>query len=1116
MWLVENDLVSFGAESPHMNAREERGNGQDGGRAGGKPRRRRWWLRPLPLALMGLAVLAAACAATLLGLLASGDPELSRRVVSALNGAIGTDSTRFACDRVRATLFRGARIDHPRILVLTPDGEITWAEATGMRVDYELLRLLFSRRRDFHVVLVGPRVDLAHDRRGDLVMPRFAPAPSGPASSSKTHVDVVIQDGACSMDREGVRFGRIRGSGELVLGGPGASLLIHGLAGSSEAPGLPAQLAVSGLVRVEGDTLRADPLEVALGSSRVSAEVQWDLREARVVEGTLRLHPLNLREFFGVFQFESAEGILNGELGVAGTPSAGSARASLAGEYAGEPIDTLLFQAVSSPGAIEVGGLKLRVRSLEVSGSGLLSTRGALSADLGFRGVNPALLPWWKSAPPALEGSLSGRARIEARCALQRPDAAIAVTLDPGRLGRLVIERGFIGARVSHDGTTSIDSAWVEGSGGRIAAHGSLDKDEAIQADVRGEVTDLAQMDDYLQPLRAVSGAGRIAGRISGTLTDPRFRAVADVHRARFQDGIGCDTLTVEVQGRLKPALDVTANIGARGMSAYGRSLGNADMALNGGRVLRIERYRQAIGDTLLALEAEITFAAEETRTRIDSLSLTAGPHYIWNREAIDLEISHRHVRASHLTLDLSPGTARADLDWDRVRGTIDAHGFIEGLDLARLREIQPKGASVTGVLSAGFMASGPTTKPNLSVHFDILHPRIEAAVGDSLVLDVDYAPGVLAVQRAAWTAGNSRLEVSGSIRPQFTLEEWWRALSRNDHVWAEHASLALEASADSFDLNLLAPADSSLASLGGLATLRATISGTFADPLIDVQARAPRIDYRGVKCEMMAASLTYRDRTLRIDPLRVRQGNSVCEAKGELPIDLSLFGRKQAIEDAPVSLSVRMPGVNLAILRLLIPEIAASSGDATLTAEVRGTPRNVDVIGALQIRDGRLRLAGMGEALQAISLDATFDHERVTVTRATAHQGKKGKFAMTGYWRWPTEAPPPGEPPTVGPRGSYKFHVKATELILADRGETLPKFSGDLDIVNARNPSGAQAPYVTGNVVLQGPARKVNFRVEGSMEEVAVDIRLHARERILKRFRPAAPGDSTAAEHGP
>jgi len=1017
--------------------------------------------------IVGLSLLALLVAgvAALAALLAAGNPALSRRVVAALNDAVGTDSTRFACDRVSATIFQGAAIDHPRLLVQTPDGEVTWAEARRLRVDYDLLGLLFGRHRDLRVVVESPLLTLTHDRRGEVVVPRFRPGKSSGSSRSETRIEVTIQSGGFSLDREEIRFGGIGGSAQLILSPPRASVLIRNLAGSSQTPGRPGRLDVSGMVVVEGGTLRADPFEVALGSSRISARVDWSLAEARVLEGELELHPLHLQEFFRVVDLESAPGTLSGSIGFAGTPSEGEARACLEGSYAGEPIDTLLFHARSRPGAVEIADFKLRIREAELSGRGTVSTAGTLAANLAFRDVNPAVLPWWRSPEQTPPGSLSGRARLDARRAKPRPELTVAVSLEPSRIGRIPIERGFFRARSGRDGGSSVDSAWIEIPGGRLEATGAIGSDRSVRADVSGLVSDLSKINSYLHPMDAASGRGRVVGSLTGSLDHPRFRAQADLYAARFTNGISCDTLTVEVQGGFKPEFDLTADIGARGLGASGRSLGHAEVILAGGRTLRIERYHQSLGDTVLALQGAITFAEDGAHARLDSLSLTAGEHRVRNREPVELDILREHFRTSNLALDLNPGSIEASVDWNPGKGTIDARGMISGLMLENLREIQPRGFPITGKLGGEFLATGSIADPDLAIHLSVVNPGLGPVQGDSLAFDLAYAPGLLSVDRAAWSAGESRLLLTGSVRPRFTLEDWLRQLTRKDRAWATRTELALQVSADSLDLALVAPVDSTLRSLQGWATLKARVSGTPAAPVIAFEGRAPRVSYREVDGELLGAELTYQDQNLQIDRFDVRQGTSVSQIRGSLPIDLSLFAESRVLDQGPLSLSIQVPDANLALFPILFPDIASSAGRFTLAAEVRGTPRNPNVTGAVRISDGKLRLAGRDEVLYGVTLDAIFDHERVTVTQAKAKEGKRGLLAASGYWRWPASPAPPGEPPAVGPRGDYSFQVKATDFTVSDRETYLFRFTGNFVIVNGISPSGAPVPSITGSV---------------------------------------------------
>ena len=82
------------------------------------------------------------------------------------------------------------------------------------------------------------------------------------------------------------------------------------------------------------------------------------------------------------------------------------------------------------------------MRQAAVVGRGVFETRGVLTAEARLRDVDPALLPWWRLPEHTPHGLLSGRASIRARKSRPYLTGEIAMDLDPGRLGRLLIERG--------------------------------------------------------------------------------------------------------------------------------------------------------------------------------------------------------------------------------------------------------------------------------------------------------------------------------------------------------------------------------------------------------------------------------------------------------------------------------------------------------------------------------------------------------------------------------------------------------------------------------------------------------------------------------------------------
>lgn len=1029
--------------------------------------RLRFLLRRFMVAGGVLGLLLAAGVTLLAIFFAAGSPRLSRQILVQINKAVGTDSTRFAGDRVHGTLLRGAVIENPKLIVTTIDGEVIWARAQSLRVEYDLVDLILGRSRDLVVVLSEPRIDIVHDRSGEVVVPRFASKKGGQIPPLQTRMAISIRDGGFSVDREEIRFGGIQGNATLFFGGGRSEVRIRELTGANERPGRQGKFHVSGTVIHNGDSLRAAPLEVALGTSSLTVRADWDLAAGRVRSGTLSLHPLRVRELFRALEVKGSEGTLRGEVDFSGTPSAGEARARLAGDYAGETIDTLVLDARSRPGAVELSGFRLRVREAEITGDGVWHTRGSLVGDVAFHDVNPALLPWWRSPEKTPQGNLAGRARIEARQARPRADITVGLTLAPSLLGRLSIEGGYVHLRLSPDGGAAIDTCSLRIPGGRIAATATLGSDRTLKAGVRGDLTDLGKFNPLLHPIVAAAGSGRLFARVTGTLEDPRFQGQADLFGARLENGLACDTLTVEAQGKLLPKLDLTGDVGARGLGAGGRGLGNLDLTVVGGERLSIERYRQSLGDTLLTLRGVMTFAPEGVKATLDSLALRAGNHQIWSRGPFEISSLKDRVRIEKLVVDLDPGTLEADIDWSPNHETIDARGTLEGLDLSRIPSREGDTSRLEGLVSGEFQAAGRFSDPDLSVRLSVDRPGVGGVLGDQLTLDLVYAPGVLRLERAEWAAGRSRARITGSIRPRFTLEEWMRALGNGDRGWAARASLAMEAEVDSFDLKLLAPADTTLRTLKGDASLRMKITGTPAAPVFDLQGHAPTIGFRGVEGEIVGLGLSYENRRLRVQRFDFRQGGSISKIRGEVPIDLGLYAHEPIPDDAPLALSIDVPGGNLSVLPLLIPDIAAASGRIIAVAEIGGSPRRPKVSGSVKIADGKLRLAGRDEILESITVEAAFDQQRLQVTKATARQGKKGSLSATGWWRWPTAPPAPGEPPAVGPRGDYEFKIKATEFTTTDRENYLFRLTGDFTIVNARSVAGAVVPAITGNVVV-------------------------------------------------
>lgn len=1013
-----------------------------------------------------LTALVAAAVVVVSVLFASGDQRLSDRIVSIVNDAIGTDSTRFAVERVRGTLFRGAILERPRLLVLTPEREVTWASAREIRIGYDLFAFFMASPRTLRLEVDSLDVRFAHDSRGSLVFPRFASRPKPKTKGPETRIHLVTRRGSLSLDWEGIRFRDLQGRATITTAPGHSTILIERLSATADSSARAAgTIRAQGLLTFARGIMRIDPLEIEHGESRIGARADWSLSRGRVEEGSLTLHPLRLAETLKFAGVRAPAGLIRGEVTFSGVPSNGQADACLEGEIAGEPLDTLLVSAAFTSTATEVKSIRARVRNAEAAGSGAIRNDGRMNGSVRFRGVNPAFLPWWKAPAGVPKGSLAGTVRFEAQRTRPRPSVLALFDLEPGRLGRVPLVGGRIRVRTEPDGATFVDSAYADVPGGRLHARGNLRADGALTATLSGFVRDLGSMDSILAPVVADGGSARITAELSGPIDAPTFTARADLWGTRLANGASCESLGVAARGRLGADAHADVDLTARGLRLKERPLGNAEATVSIGDRVVVDRYEQALGDTTLLLRG--SFAVDSSRVDgvVDSLRFAAGAIRFRNVEPVRLTVAGGRVRAAPMSLDLNPGRLDLDLDWDVKRNRIDSRGAFHGFDVTRLPTLSGEDEPVRGEARGQFLASGPLSDPEVSVWLDVLRPVFGGVVGDTLSLELEYAPGVLSVGRARWVAGPSRVDLRGTVRAPFTLEESLRRFGKRDEAWASRVGLALNGTVESLDLAILAAADTTLRTLGGTASLDARITGTAAAPVLAVTGNIPSITYQGVEGQVQGLTLSYAAQRLGIQRFEFKQGERSSTVDGQFPIDLSLFAKERILRDAPLQLAVRVPEADFKMAALVSPLIGASGGRLRITADVTGTPRKPKVSGSMQLADGTLRVAGRDEVLEGIALEGTFDEERLTVTHMTARQGTRGRLTGNGTWRW--SALPSGTRVVSGPPGEYLFAIKATEFTTSDRESYLFRVTGTFRVENGRTPTGDVMPRITGNAVL-------------------------------------------------
>jgi autotransporter translocation and assembly factor TamB len=1034
----------FGGEIERLQA--EKSQGPPGRRGPG-------WLPRVFWGSAAALLVVCVCAGILALLFARGDPVVSSRIVKFISTSIGSDSTRLESDRIHGSIFGGAILEHPRLVVLTPDGPVTWLSADRLRAEYDTYQVLFSRRRSLRITIDAPVLPLVHDRHGNLIVPRFRGSKRNALDRTATRIDVTFHGGTISLDRGGVRFGKISGSAMALLEPSKTTLRVSRLAGQSLMKGRPGSIRANGVATVSAGRLKFDPLYITLDRSRIRSAIDWDLEHARVVSSRTGLAPLDVEEVMRFLDLgPPMKGSLTGDISFAGDPSSGNATMRLSGTVEGEPVDTLFVRAALVPGEIHIDEGRIRVKQAEIDGRAVVETRGVLTADAHLKNVDPALLPWWRLPANTPHGRLAGTARVRAVRAKPYPVAAVSVALERGTLGRLEIDRGNVHMRLGQRGDIAIDTAWVDTPGARLLGSGTIGPDTTLALTFEAAVRDIGAMDSLLSPVAMDAGQGRVSGWIRGRSSAPEYQVQGLITSGRLSNGMGFDSLRVISRGRLGSPPAAVADVTVARMRAGDRPLGNVVSSLTITDHVSIDRFRETLGDTTLTLRGNVRFRGKAAEASLDSVRLTVAQKEWKNVGPVLATLDGDRLSVTHLSLATDSGRIDAAGDIRIDRNLINARASLQGVDLGRLAGYADAADAPRGIADGDVLVSGVLSDPDFEVNLRVAHPRISGVEGDTLALAMRYVPGQLSIPEIRWVKGAGSATIAGTARPGITFQEWMRAMSRGDHSWTSRVNLALEVTANRFDLATLAALDTSMNSLHGFATGKIRVTGTAGAPVLAGALTTSAFSFHGVESEAVSFAGGYAGRKIAIERLDFARGGATSHVEGFVPIDLSLYGEHRLLRDEPISLKLRMTDGDFGVAALFVPELASSAGKLNVTADLHGTPAKPVLSGALRLVGGVLRVAGRDEVLEGLEVDASFDQHRVNVTRIVAREGKRGKLSGSGWW----------ESAEGKHWGNYEFKLHGTEVTATDRETYMFRFTGDFLVKDVLNTNGGETYRIT------------------------------------------------------
>lgn len=1044
---------------------------------------RSWWWRTARRVgiwgvwATGLVVVLAAVA--ILGIIwYSRRPEGGRLSITLANRELSRVSNlRLSAER-SLLLEHGARLIRPVVTVVDSAGtehRLVVADEAIVRTSW--WRVMRGTPEVFDIELVGPRVTFARGPDQRLLLPVFRRSNKKPSPLARTTVSLHVREGE-------VRFLRADG---------GLDTLAKGLELNGRAQQAGTRWTI-GVDRLTGHLPRAN-----VRLHRVELDGSYD-------EGKLEIPNFQARSSAGWLAGD-VHGTVVPRVVLAGNVEVGEwewtrvaawtrqPQLDVPGGFAGgvsfrASPDTILL----ADGAFDVlwRGEPLRVATAGRYTGGRLALEGtALDwRDTAFRGR----FGWdtRKNGGWAIEGSL-------ANLDLSRlPRLWPMADLDPSNIdGRFRLAsgaRGRLDGRVEEASGTwrEIEFSGLAGTWGMSGQRQDLDAKTRVAG---GEITasgtigpaglDLATTVDGVAArglpdswwrslgLARAPGGGieSMDAHFRGPASAPLVTGTAVLHDAAY-DSIAVRRATVEFDGRLGSGAAVA--VAVRGQNARA-GIARADttdlVATIGSDRIAVTSFHAARGDSVLRLSGVATRAGRAWNVAVDSVAWQLGPEFALRTEgATRARVeSDGAVRLERLHVMSGAGSLAAAGTWGGRNRANDLTLDLETLDLQALTAAFGQEDEARGIVTGRARVEGRGDALVYTLDLDGRDLRWRRLVAPRLVARGRFAGSEWRVERLELDTARGRLSFTGDVdwaRPPNlggSGEAWSRALT-DARAW--NGVLV----ADSLGVDPIAEWFPALGGWRGALDATFTLAGRPADPSLTVQGALLRPGWGQATLDDFTIDLAYGDELVRVNRFAMNAPDSVGPAlRGTLPLRLGWgIPNDERLPDRPMDLTAFARGLDLSLVPLVLPPIAAAAGRFDIDARLTGTPRQPAVEGEMTVRDGVVRPASREEVLSAVNGRFVLRGDRLEIASLSAAQGKEGRYVVR-----------PGGFGTIKNLRleTYALEVDVVRGTAFSSGEYVLELDGEFRIVNGVDLGGPlPLPHLTGAVRVREGVFLYNF----------------------------------------
>ncbi len=974
-------------------------------------------------------------------------------------------------------LDHGARLWGPSLVVTdSTGGRHALLRARRLEVTTSWWGLVLGRPDALTLELDGPILLLRRDPAGRLILPRFrSTVRKEPRPDERILLDLALRNGAVVVWPHG-------GAPDTVLRNLALDITalqqaelwdvtLERLAGDIPGSHLRIQKA-DGRARVSADTLALERLRVRTDAGWIEARGGGRILPRVALDGTIAAGEWNWSDLARVARQPALDipGGVSGTLALSIRDTVATWReAHFDVLWRNEPVRASLDGAYSG-GTLRLTNASLRWRQTTFDGGFALATGNG----------------HWELDGALARLDLSELVRLWPMPVLEKTDIAGDVHLSGGRRGlegRVARGRGVYRGLPfeSLSGTWALAGAeqrldaGARTGGGRVRSFGTIGK-AGLGLEIAAAGVDASRIP---LPLWQEAGLDSVpAGRLeslqawlAGPTTRPTARGQASFATLSYGP-LAIEDLAVSFVGPIgrSPDMVMAARAGPSRAGPLVADSASTVVRLTSDRI-QVESFRAARAESVLVLTGGVERQGRDWAVTVDRLSWQAG-------EAIALDsdgpIQARVLADGTIEIDRARvvsnvGALSARGRWGGERSASDLTLDLETLDLEALLGPLLEQGGLRGTFTGKAHLEGMCDRLNWTVdltghdlHYDRLSAREVVARGR-------FAQEAWTVERFLLDTGRGRLSFEGVLEwehpPPFGGEtEAWNAALRQAPRWRGRLE------ADSLAVDQITEWFPKAGGWRGWLDAGVELNGRPAAPVVRALGTHHEHGWGQAALDDFRFDLEYENELLSIRRFAMVGPDSVGPSiAGAIPIRLGWgIPAEERLPDRPMSVVAFARRLDLGLVPLVLPQVAAAAGRGEIVMTVTGTPKQPVLSGVGFIRDGIVRPATREEVLTAVNGRVELVGDRLVIRDLTARQGKRGRIEVT-----------PGGSAKLADLAieSYALEIQAREFTAYASGEYIMSFDGDFKVESGTLRKGPfPLPHITGRASVREGVFLMNF----------------------------------------